>query len=51
MNEVFFIGFCEGLSQKGYWVILDLDNCITDGENPECSLDNFGNAILEFIWE
>ena len=48
----YWVGNLETLNkQKGYWVILDLDNCITDGENPECSLDNFGNAILEFIWE
>ena len=34
--------------KKGYWVILNLNNCI---ENGDCWEDQFGNAILNFKWE
>jgi len=37
--------------QKGYWIILDLNDCPTSGDNVECNEDDFGNAILEFNWE
>ena len=48
----YWVGNLETLNlQKGYWIILDLDECPTEGENSDCYPDNFGNAILDFNWE
>jgi len=48
----YWVGNLETLNkQKGYWIILDLNECPTIGDNIECNEDDFGNAILEFNWE